>query len=578
MSSTPTAGTWWRWRATPRRYSTARRRIRASGNPDKKKYETAPWSKTKTYYFRTGPSATIPDEPETLQDYVAIALPSYYNKLDGDTWLKVHHSDVSRPSISLTSDLSKKCYKKGTLVWRLRKFNGGDLVCEQPNKWVTANNVCVMTPEKELTGFINGENYSLTLNYERTVYEDGKQVKKSDMLAKFYVTPQNTEWRNTVRDYEKPFVGIRCDKVNIKPQQPALADYSYMMNDFSVTVGKSTKPARMLDPYTWFSYLSNWAFIGGWEFSAERIDANISTAQALIYMDRSGLYEGKLSPDFNAKNVIDGAKKIRELNIYDASQWSKFTQYPLPVITDEKYSYVLPGLPRAVEFVPSPKTSKQLLTMASNYLSDWMAPWRAAVQQNVTIERYMKAMDDFDANGKDMTARFNAIENWYNQRRGGYATTAYKNVVLQIPYYQFPILYGSSLNNADVKKKLSAWGTFKGMDTACKSSNYARGHEQVSEYVFASLYGKDKRNSKTNYINHSPANTLDTQQFNYNADWLQNYMTSATFTIYRCNAYDIANGCYTVTQDIYTDEEDSAEPIGTFDIQEPLFKYEYQYK
>lgn len=547
-------------------------------NPERRRYESVPWSRSKTYYFRTGPKATIPDEPEDLQEYVAIAIPSYLNQLKGNTWLNTHNSDVRRPTISLTADLSKKCYRNGTLIWRLRKFIGGDLVSESKNKWITDGNICVMTPENELTGFINGEKYSLTLYYEHEVLEEGTKVKKNDMLACYYVIPQNTDWSNTVYDYEKPFVGIRADDVKINFTQPDIADYTYMVNGGNVRLGGKSKPAKLADPYTWFSYLSNWAFIGGWEFSADRIDANISTSQSLIYLDRSGLYEGKLSTDRNAKNIMNGAARIRQLNIYDRSQWSEFTDYPLPIMTDEKFNYALPGLPRAVEFVPSPNTSDKEIRWASNYLSDWSAPWTVALMLNTTIEKNMKDMDDADAKGSDMTSRFNAVEKWYNQRRGGYATTAYKNIVLQIPYYQFPIVYGSCFNNSSVKKKLTAWGTFKGMETYCKSNDLARGHEEHSEFVFASLYGKDKRNSKTNYVDHSPANNINSEIFTYDSDWLRAYMTTASFTIYRCNAYDISNGCYTVTQDIYNDDEDISIPIGTFQIKEPLFKYEYQFR
>ena len=36
------------------------------------------------------------------------------------------------------------------------------------------------------------------------------------------------------------------------------------------------------------------------------------------------------------------------------------------------------------------------------------------------------------------------------------------------------------------------------------------------------------------------------------AAWLKAYMPEAEFSIYRCNAYDISNGCYTVNPDVYT--------------------------
>jgi len=557
-------------------------------NKEHHDYESVPWSKTKTFWFRTGPSNTVDDQPD-LQDYVAIALPSNYNKLkDRENFQKVHAMDVKRPSIGLTTDLSKKAFKKGRLTWRLLDYgNGLNVVSESSNKWLTADNTCVMTPASELTGFTNGEKYELMLIYAIDEVWNGQKTTSEEILMDLLVIPQNHEWKETVLSYEKPFVGIRTDNVKFGGNSPTIYDEYYSDPTNTVKLGGKSKPAFLYDPYTFMSYLSNWAFVGGWEFSADRIDASILNTQSLIYTDKGGVYEGKLSLKNDASNVSNGAAKIRSLNIYDKPQWSKFTDYPLPVMTESEYNYVLPGLPRAVEFVPSYSGEKRSLKMASNYLKDWDAPWYVATMLNSTIKSNLKSMDDIDAAaiGKEnpMTKRLNGIEYWYSQRHGGYATDIYKNVTVQIPYYQFPLAFGSCLTNAGVSKKITLWGSILGLETTTRKYPRARGHEEYSELVYASLLGKSDRHAKAGYIDHKGAKDLETQPFKYDAAWLKAYMPEASFSIYRCNAYDISNGCYTVNPDVYTTVYGNNEPamqhcIESITVTEPLYKIEYQYK
>jgi hypothetical protein len=550
-------------------------------NPQKKQYESVPWSKTKRYYFRTAPTTTIPDEPD-LQDYVAIAFPSYNNQLRGENWLKVHASDVSRPTISLNANLQGKSFTKGRLIWRLKDFYGGKVLSESENKWITSNNTCIMTPKNDLTGYTNGKNYSITLNYEQQVYDEekGKMVTASELLALYYVIPQNTEWKTVVYGYEKPFVGVRPDVVTLATNAPTFYDCNFQKTSSTVTLGGKTKQGYFYDPYTYMSYLSNWAFVGGWQFSGDRIDADILSCQSLIYTDKGGVYEGSLSKQQASTNVRDGATRMRELNIYDGAQWRKYTDYPLPVMTKTEYNYALPGLPRAVEFVPAQNGSKRNLTMVSNYLKDWLAPWQVAVKLNDVIQSNLKKMDEIDESyiSKGWTKHLNAIESWYAQRHGGYATANYRCVTAQIPYYQFPIVYGSCLTNSGVQKKLTMWGTIKGLEAATRQYATARGHESVAEYVFGGLYGKDKRSSKTNYVTGTEAKALNTMSFSYDSNWLKNYMPWASFSIYRCNAYDIKNGCYTVITEVYgSDEASKLKSIESFRIDEPLYKIEYQF-
>ena len=227
-------------------------------------------------------------------------------------------------------------------------------------------------------------------------------------------------------------------------------------------------------------------------------------------------------------------EKIKHLSIYDYSQWGKFCSYPLPVMEDSKYNYVMGGLPRANGFRAGADKQENI----RGYLYDMIAPYYAAERLCVQIWNYTKQMDNIDANNKSFTSEANGMEDWYYDRVGTYCTASCYDASLMVPAYQFPIIWGSMLKNKDSRKKLTAWGTLKGYSSAAKSYKGARGHEGNSEWVFGGFLGKN------NVKGDSGGRTQDWNHFK--AEDCLSAIENVNYSIYRVNAYDFVNCEYKV--------------------------------
>lgn len=520
----------------------------------KKKYVNKAWSQTKTYYFRTSAQQTIGDCPD-LQEYVAIAYPSRYNSLKCTNYtMKVHEHDMKYPNIALLTNLSTLAFKKGNLYWRL--YSGSKKVCERKNKWVTTGSTCNMMPASAMSGYKYDDTYTLKLEYETSKTVNGKVSTSTTELVSLRVFTTGTNWRTGNKgnslDYEKPFVGACINSVTFENTPKKITDYE-MSRDNSWIGGYQY---RRYDPYLYIGYLANYAFYGGWEFDADRIDLDVTTAQSLIYNDKGGVYEGKLGSGANEYHCYNDYDKIKALSIYDRKQWSKITNYPLPQIDDSKYNYVLSGLPRANAYQPDSKDYMKV----KPYLIDMYRPYWLAKKIGDEIKRYCIQIDAIDAQNKTFTGEANGMEKWYSNRVGTYCTAHYGNASIMIPAYQFPIIWGSMLANTGVKKKLTAWGTLKGYSNAAKKYSQARGHEGNSEWVFCDLIGNENvyGDSMSKQNKHGRAffqnNTTDLKR-----------MKSAQFSTYRVNAYDYVNCQYTVNTSAFGDS-----PLNTFTLQYPL--------
>lgn len=528
-------------------------------NASAKKYYSEAWSQSKTYYFATTARKAIPDQPD-LQDYVAIAYPSYRNKIvrpENYTYMAVHDQDIKMPTIALTTNLYNKAFKQGKLKWRLYDSNNKK-VCERDNSWVYSVSTCNMQPTSNISGYSYGKNYKLKLEYETSKRNaQNKVVTETAIIMEVWVTPQNTNWKTGYYDrslaYEAPFVGCRINNVTFANTPSQITDYGISRDSYTL----GGRVYRLYDPYLFIAYMSNYAFPGGWEFTADRIDMNVTTSQSVVYTDKGGVYEGKLGGDKNNYNCYWDYDKIKSLSIYDRSQWKNITSYPLPVLSD--YSYTLTGQERAAVYTPSTKRYVQV----KGYISDMYSVYEAAARFSNKIYELAKQIDKIDADNKTFTNEANGMENWYQARRGQYASSSFNKVRLQVPCYQFPIVWGSMLNNSGAKKKLTMWGTLKGYTDKCKKFDSARGHESNSEWVFCGFLGSS--NVKGDSMDKKNKHARD--EFK-NDDTTKKRMTKANFTIYRVNAYDFNDCNYTVRSGVNGGNAEES-----FDINYPLTYY-----
>ena len=543
-------------------------------NEKTNKYYNEAWTQTKTYYFRTGPSQAIADCPSDaeFEKLVAIAYPSYYNKVKdfGGYNVTAYTNDVKYPNIAFFSDVSNKIFKKGKLKWRL--YQGTKLVSERDAKWsVKADPRCCNLTTSSALAAVGDKTYKLVLDYEVSKTVSGKAQITTTRIVDMMVSTYDGHWETGNRYgssmiYEKPFIGSSiCSIVYAVPLNTKYSDYD-ISRSLTYNLNGKTLPYRIANPYIYISYLTNYAFIGGWEFSSSRLDANITTCQSLIYTDKGGCFEGKLGTGASTYNIVNSYEKIRKLSTYTYSQYGQFTDYPLPEIDDEKYNYTINGLSRVPVYTPGSGNPRRV----SGYISDLWSPIGACYRMCSTIQSTLDIDFDNGINvkfkGKSWTNDLNAIETWYQNHRGQMFTQKFNNATLQVPAYQFPIVYGSCLENKDSRKKVTLWGTLEGYAKADKKNKQSRGHQANSLNIFSGLVGKE-------YIGRTDGeiSSKDPNMHSWDKIETSNYkrfITTAEFDIYRVNTYDIDKCCYSINYALYGED-----PYTRFTIKYPLEYY-----
>lgn len=530
-------------------------------NESAKKYYNEAWRQTKTYYFCTGDMQTLEDCPSNFEELIAIAYPSDLNKLKSNRYITSHIYDVQHPNLAFYSDVSKSILKKGTLKWRLYE-SSGKLASERNAKWCTVGGYsCNLIANGQLSAS-TGKYYRLTLEYEVSGRDrNGKVTTTKTNLVDLPVYAANSDWKNGYNgrtlEYERPFIGSRINRVNYKYEP------SYSVSDYDISVKGmyNGKYLMVADPYWYISYLSNYAFFGGWEFDADRLDMNITTSQSLIYTDKGGVYEGRLGTGKDTWNTHNGIYDVRNLSVY--TSYRSISGYPLPEIEDSKYNYTLSGISRIPEYTPGQGYPRRI----SSYIADFYSPAKAAEQMCSSIWNIFDWMDlniNKKNKGKSWTNDLNDLEDWYQARRGQYTTTKSGSATLQIPCYQFPIVYGSCFDNSGAKGKVTCWQTLKGYKSADQKNNHSRGHAKRSQFIHSTLYGKDNYRRTDGYFNANNKDISNRVKFTASDD----YITSAEFSIYRCNTYNYEKCAYW-TEYIYLYEP----CFETFTISQPLKYY-----
>lgn len=537
---------------------------------ENKEYIHKSWSQSKTYYFRTGPSKALADCPENFEELVAIAYPSYYNNIKSDYSIDAHLYDVNHPNLAFFSDVSKTILQKGELRWRLYD-NWGKMVSDMPAKWKTiSGRCCNLIAASPLGAKANtGYAYRLTLEY----IVSGKDSKNKPVVTTTYLVDltrifaKDTDWKNgngktncTPLQYEKPFIGSRIDNVTFT--YSPTAKYS----DYDISYGAiyNGKKLMVADPYWYISYLSNYAFFGGWQFSAKRLDMNITTSQSLIYTDKGGVYEGRLGTGTDTYNTQNAISTIRNLSVYTPAQYISITSYPLPAIEDSRYRNVLPGLSRVPVYQPGTKNTQRV----KGYCRDFYNPALACQKLSDEIFRVFNWMDEnicLKNKGEAWSKDINDLQSWYNERRGHYiyGFAGYNDVIeLRVPSYQFPIVYGSCLNNTGDMAKVTCWGTLQGYQSADQKNAHSRGHGPHSLYIHSTLYGKDKyRRTDGDYFVKNKSGLSNRVAYTIDTDYIKN----ADFSIYRCNTYNYQKCTYWVEY-VYSGES----CYETFTIDKPV--------
>lgn len=264
-------------------------------------------------------------------------------------------------------------------------------------------------------------------------------------------------------DYELPFIGTKVGMIQY--------DGSDLSNIPDVEIGyKTSKSERQkkypntntllayYDPFYYISYLANWALIGGWNIESDRIQTMVTTTTSLTYSDLGGNYSGFLAEGDVNYNIVNDWEKIRSNSIYPSGGYG--SEYPLPLIDNDRYNYVNPIRSHATipEYNPKNPAGDILKNIANVYY--------LAEDVDKKIKENAKVV--LDKGGTTFnTKRANAVEEWNLQHLGTDIVVSREGLneitqMIKIPYYQMTLLWCGIIENAESGHKVSLNSIMKG--------------------------------------------------------------------------------------------------------------------
>lgn len=334
---------------------------------------------------------------------------------------------------------------------------------------------------------------------------------------------ENKQGKRVSTSYEVPFLGIRATGVKQKYHSSILYD-NYYGSDAGISAHTplnlyNGKPLRLVDPYWYISYLSNFAFIGGWRIQGAKIGVEATTSQSLIYTDLGGVYEGFTDPGSTTFRIKNQVENILKNSIYIPTT---LDTYPLPIMEYDLHAYRKGGDRRTPVFVPSTSSVENV----QNALYQLRSVNEAAKAMNTQIKTFAKSVSDYFINSADFS-----IAGWTQSRTGVNLTTTYGDVKLEVPYYQFGVLWGSQYKNSNNTKNVCLHGTMQGF-----SDDASRAQLKVSQEIWLTMAGRGILEGEERAV----TKAVDT--FSPSDDYLE----WVSYDIYRVNAYNCSTRKYMV--------------------------------
>ena len=541
-------------------------------NESEEKHENVPWLQVKTYFFRTKGATDIADCPETeeLEQYVALAYPSDYNKLKSDKTFDAYNNDVRSPNIAFYTDMSKSIFQKGKLVWSLKEnklksviVNGRrrltsswEQLESKAAQWIVTDSTCNLTNIEAFDAEISSDKtYRLELNYIVSSVRNRRIVSDTTNVVQWYVQPCNGSYAygkygtHVSLAYEKPFVGIRLDKVEFESGAPQYSGYAMgYYNKYTVTArdGKNI-PARYANPYTYIAYMSNYGLVGGWELTNSKLKLNATTSQSLVYYDKGGVYEGTY--DNSYENTINAEYfNVRKQSV----RTSRSYEFPLPVMTDSKYNYAHTGTPGAYELKVAKYEDERVSSLIGDLYDVYFAVDLFDSKFRFKLQDLFAQTDGADIDYADW------VQDEMEDHAGTYIAATMGNAKIEVPYYQMGVLWGSHFEHSIIndKKGITMWGSFDGIP-----DGWSRPDEKMSENIVVGLIG----NSPTKLLGVSKVVTGKDSNGKYTESNAVKYIDffpyvkdikSITYSHYRVNAFNHKRAQYTVSMDTQLNKRD----------------------
>ena len=264
-------------------------------------------------------------------------------------------------------------------------------------------------------------------------------------------------------DYELPFIGTRVARL--------MSDGPDLSNIPDVEIGYKTSLMERqkkypntntllayYDPFYYISYLANWALIGGWNIESDRIQTMVTTTTSLTYSDLGGNYSGFLAEGDVNYNIVNDWEKIHSNSIYPSGGYG--SEYPLPLIDNDRYDYVNPIRCHATIPTYQPKNP------AGDILKNIANVYYLAEDVDKKIKENAKVV--LDKGGTTFnTKRANAVEEWNLQHLGTDIIVSREGLnettqIIKIPYYQMTLLWCGIIDNSDSGRKVSLNSIMKG--------------------------------------------------------------------------------------------------------------------
>lgn len=264
-------------------------------------------------------------------------------------------------------------------------------------------------------------------------------------------------------DYELPFIGTKVARLMSNgPDISKISDVEigYKASD-SERQKKYPNTNTLLayyDPFCYISYLANWALIGGWNIESDRIQTMVTTTTSLTYSDLGGNYSGFLAEGDVNYNIVNDWEKIHSNSIYPSGGYG--SEYPLPLIDNDRYDYVNPIRCHATIPTYQPKNP------AGDILKNIANVYYLAEDVDKKIKENAKVV--LDKGGTTFnTKRANAVEEWNLQHLGTDIIVSREGLnettqMIKIPYYQMTLLWCGIIENSDSGRKVSLNSIMKG--------------------------------------------------------------------------------------------------------------------
>ena len=368
--------------------------------------------------------------------------------------------------------------------------------------------------------------------------------------------------------YEQPFIGVRPYQA---PELDLATRKTYTADPYTSYTGYKDEKMdefRMKDPYFFFSYLSNWVFIGGRQIKKYDFDG-VPTPHASETLTFS--YNGM---DIAASSQVNGMNRQNDMELLRDSMYNVWgnwyfsdtnqPKYPLPTRLGTNYDRTMANQDGKVSVWYTPwnkaDANQQKIYGLKDYLQNFTAPYYVAEALNDKLYEIFGELytiyQNYLVNSTGNNDKFKtAMQQWSDTHRGQYLTVESQGYEVRVPYYQFPLIFSNMFGDNAYdpvykKSQLSQGRTFNTSLNGSSGVKKAMWMSYVQNLFFWRIRGgqvwKQHDDFKSLYSQTLKNEAWGVSRERFNAETALGYVKKLTAGIYRVDSYDPATGQFTV--------------------------------